>query len=55
MRAFARDALPGARSSTPTLDAQIPFIRRRARWCPRRELRGLARDLRADGAARSRG
>ena len=31
IRAFARDALPGARSSKATLDAQLPFIARRAR------------------------
>jgi phospholipid/cholesterol/gamma-HCH transport system substrate-binding protein len=47
IRGFARDALPGARSSSPTLDAQIPFIKQARRLVSRRELGGLARDLRA--------
>jgi len=46
IRAFARDALPGARSSLPTLTAQIPFIQQARRLVSRPELRGLARDLR---------
>jgi phospholipid/cholesterol/gamma-HCH transport system substrate-binding protein len=46
LRAFARDALPAARSSSPTLDAQIPFITQARRLVSRPELRGLVRDLR---------
>jgi len=47
IRAFARDALPGARSSKATLDAQIPFIEQARALMSERELRGLARQLRA--------
>ena len=47
IRGFARDALPGARSSSATLDAQLPFIRQARRLVSRRELGGLARELRA--------
>jgi phospholipid/cholesterol/gamma-HCH transport system substrate-binding protein len=46
LRAFARDALPGTRSSGPTLDAALPFIRQARLLVRRRELRGLAADLR---------
>jgi virulence factor Mce-like protein len=46
LRAFARDALPAARSSSPTLDVQIPFITQARRLVSRRELRGLVADLR---------
>jgi phospholipid/cholesterol/gamma-HCH transport system substrate-binding protein len=46
IRGFARDALPGARSSSSTLDAQIPFIKQARRLMARRELGGLARQLR---------
>jgi len=45
-RAFARDALPGARTSSPTLDAQIPFIRQARGLVSEQEGRGLVRDLR---------
>jgi phospholipid/cholesterol/gamma-HCH transport system substrate-binding protein len=47
IRAFARDALPGVRSSKATLDAQIPFIAQARKLMTERELRGLARRLRA--------
>ena len=47
IRAFARDALPGARSSSPTLDAQLPFIKQARRLVSKAEAGGLARDLRA--------
>ncbi|HWH45572.1 MAG TPA: MlaD family protein [Thermoleophilaceae bacterium] len=47
IRGFARDALPGARSSKATLDAQIPFIKQARRLVTRAEAGGLARDLRA--------
>ena len=46
IRAFARDALPAARSSSPTLDVQIPFITQARRLVSRAELRGLVADLR---------
>jgi phospholipid/cholesterol/gamma-HCH transport system substrate-binding protein len=46
LRRFARDALPGVRSSGPTIDASLPFIRQARRLFSRSELRGLARDLR---------
>jgi phospholipid/cholesterol/gamma-HCH transport system substrate-binding protein len=46
LRAFARDALPAARSSSPTLDAQLPFIKQARRLIARRELGGLVADLR---------
>ena len=47
LRAFAREALPGVRSSTPTLQASLPFIRQLRGLVSRRELRGFSRDLRA--------
>ena len=46
VRAFARDALPGTRSSGPTLDANLPFIKQARRLVSRAELRGLVDDLR---------
>ena len=46
LSAFARDALPGARSSSPTLDAQIPFVRQARRLVSEAELKGLVRELR---------
>ena len=46
IRAFARDATPGARSSRATLDAQIPFIRQARGLVSEQEGRGLVRDLR---------
>jgi virulence factor Mce-like protein len=46
LRAFAREALPAARSSVPTLDAQIPFVKQARRLVSEPELRGLARELR---------
>lgn len=46
IRAFARDALPGARSSSPTLDAQLPFIRQARLLVSEPELKGLTRELR---------
>ncbi|MDQ3933222.1 MAG: MCE family protein [Actinomycetota bacterium] len=46
LRRFAREALPAARSSSPTLDAQIPFITQARRLVSRAELRGLVADLR---------
>ncbi|MEA2474060.1 MAG: phospholipid/cholesterol/gamma-HCH transport system substrate-binding protein [Thermoleophilaceae bacterium] len=46
LRAFAREALPAARSSSPTLDVQIPFITQARGLVSRAELRGLVADLR---------
>jgi ABC-type transporter Mla subunit MlaD len=46
LRAFARDALPGVRSSGPTIDASLPFITQARLLVRKQELRGLARDLR---------
>ena len=46
LRAFARDALPGVRSSAATLRASRPFIRQARLLVSDRELRGLVRDLR---------
>jgi len=46
LRAFARDALPGTRSSGPTIDASLPFITQARPLVRKQELRGLAHDLR---------
>lgn len=47
VRAFARDALPGTRSSGPAIDASLPFIRQARRLVAQDELKGLAADLRS--------
>jgi virulence factor Mce-like protein len=46
VRAFARDALPGARSTDVTLDAQIPFIHQARLLVRPQEAGGLVDDLR---------
>ena len=46
LRAFARELDPGVRSSGPTLDVSIPFVRQLRRLVSRPELRGLTADLR---------
>ncbi len=46
LSAFARDATPGVRSSGPTIDATIPFLRETRGLVSRPELRGLVADLR---------
>jgi phospholipid/cholesterol/gamma-HCH transport system substrate-binding protein len=46
IRAFARDALPGAETSVATLDAQIPFIKQARGLVSEEEARGLTEDLR---------
>ena len=46
LRAFAREALPAARSSLPTLNAQIPFIQQARRLVSKPEARGLVAQLR---------
>jgi phospholipid/cholesterol/gamma-HCH transport system substrate-binding protein len=45
LRAFAVDALPGVRSSAPTLAASLPFIRQARALVGPTELRGAARQL----------
>jgi virulence factor Mce-like protein len=47
LRAFARDALPGTRSSGPAIDASLPFIRQARQLVADDELKGLAADLRS--------
>jgi phospholipid/cholesterol/gamma-HCH transport system substrate-binding protein len=46
LRAFAREALPGVRSSAPTLDAATPLLHQVRLLSRKKELRGLAADLR---------
>jgi phospholipid/cholesterol/gamma-HCH transport system substrate-binding protein len=46
LRAFANDALPGTRSSKPTLELAIPFIQQLRKLVSPAELRGAARQLR---------
>jgi phospholipid/cholesterol/gamma-HCH transport system substrate-binding protein len=46
LRAFAHDALPGTRSSDPTLAASLPFITQARALMSKDELRGAARILR---------
>jgi hypothetical protein len=46
LRAFAREALPGTRAASPTLDAQIPLVQQLRGLVSKDELRGLADDLR---------
>lgn len=46
LRAFAREALPGVRSSGPTLDVATPFIYQLRKLVSKPELRGLTHDLR---------
>ena len=46
VRAFAREALPGVRSTSPAIDASLPFIRQLRQLVSADELRGLTADLR---------
>ncbi|MGI8845025.1 MAG: MlaD family protein, partial [Thermoleophilaceae bacterium] len=46
LSAFARDALPGVRSSAPTLKASLPFIRQARLLVGPNELQATARELR---------
>ena len=46
LRSFAVDALPGVRSSGPTLEAALPFIRQARALVGPDELRAAARELR---------
>jgi hypothetical protein len=47
LRTFAREALPGVRSTPATLNASMPFIRQARLLVRPQELRGLADDLSA--------
>ena len=47
VRTFSIEALPGVRSTAPTLDAAIPWIRQARALVGPAELRGLAADLRS--------
>jgi phospholipid/cholesterol/gamma-HCH transport system substrate-binding protein len=46
LRAFARDALPSAKSSLPTIEKSMPFVTQARRLISKPELRGLVADLR---------
>jgi phospholipid/cholesterol/gamma-HCH transport system substrate-binding protein len=46
LRAFSREAIPGVRSSVPTLDAAIPWIVQARGLVGEDELKGLSADLR---------
>jgi phospholipid/cholesterol/gamma-HCH transport system substrate-binding protein len=46
LRAFAREALPGTRSSGPTIDASLPLVTQLRLLFRKSELRGLVHDLR---------
>jgi phospholipid/cholesterol/gamma-HCH transport system substrate-binding protein len=46
LRVFAREALPGTKSSGPTIDASFPFIKQARLLVRKQELRGLVADLR---------
>jgi phospholipid/cholesterol/gamma-HCH transport system substrate-binding protein len=46
VRAFSREALPGVRSSGPTLQVATPFIYQLRKLVSKPELRGLVHDLR---------
>jgi ABC-type transporter Mla subunit MlaD len=46
LRAFAREVLPGVRSTPVTLDAATPFLHQVRLLVSKRELRGLVKDLR---------
>jgi phospholipid/cholesterol/gamma-HCH transport system substrate-binding protein len=46
LRAFAREALPGIRSTPQTLDAATPLLNQIRELVRERELRGLSQDLR---------
>ena len=50
VRAFAREALPGVRSTPATLDAATPLLEQVRLLSQPSELRGLANDLRPGGA-----
>ena len=45
LRRFAVDALPGVKSSGPTIDASMPFVTQARKLVSQSELRGLTADL----------
>jgi phospholipid/cholesterol/gamma-HCH transport system substrate-binding protein len=45
LRSFARAALPGVKSSGPTIDASMPFVTQARRLVSQAELKGLTEDL----------
>src|SRR5919201_1400005 len=45
LRSFARTALPGVKSSGPTIDASMPFVTQARRLVSQPELKGLTHDL----------
>jgi ABC-type transporter Mla subunit MlaD len=53
-RAFAREILPGVRTTPATIDAARPWIRQATALLGPRELRGLARELQPTTAALAR-
>jgi virulence factor Mce-like protein len=53
-RAFAREILPGVRTTPATIDAAMPWIRQTTRLLGPTELRGLARELQPTTAALAR-
>jgi phospholipid/cholesterol/gamma-HCH transport system substrate-binding protein len=46
LRSFARTALPGVKSSGPTIDASMPFVTQARLLVRQQELKGLTQDLR---------
>ena len=46
LRAFAREALPGVRSTVPTINVALPYVRQLRALVSPSELRGLTADLR---------
>jgi phospholipid/cholesterol/gamma-HCH transport system substrate-binding protein len=46
LRAFAREALPGTRTTPETLDAATPFLHQVRKLVSKQELRGVVHDLR---------
>jgi phospholipid/cholesterol/gamma-HCH transport system substrate-binding protein len=45
LRSFSRTALPGVKSSGPTIDASMPFVTQARRLVSQPELKGLTHDL----------
>jgi hypothetical protein len=45
LRSFSRTALPGVKSSGPTIDASMPFVTQARRLVSQQELKGLTQDL----------
>jgi virulence factor Mce-like protein len=45
LRSFSRTALPGVKSSGPTIDASMPFVTQARKLVSQQELKGLTQDL----------